>query len=55
MNNIHLIVSHMRNQQARWSDEPEMRKMTVQEMMSLERWLQVAESAPEFVLVGVSS
>ncbi|MBN6186353.1 hypothetical protein JQN58_05050 [Aneurinibacillus sp. BA2021] len=50
--NIESIVSRMREQQLHWPDEPDMRRMTVSEMMALHRWLEVAETAPEFVAVG---
>jgi hypothetical protein len=50
--NIESIVFHMREQQLCWQDEPNMRRMTVSEMMALHRWLEVAETAPDFVAVG---
>lgn len=50
--NIESIVSHMREQQLHWQDEPNMSQMTVSEMMALERWLSVAETSPELVAVG---
>lgn len=50
--NIESIISHMREQQLHWQDEPDMCRMTVSEMMALERWLSVAEASPDFVAVG---
>ncbi len=50
--NLESIIFHMRTKQLHWQEEPSMYRMTISEMIALERWLLVAEAAPESVAVG---
>ncbi|WCK53874.1 hypothetical protein PP175_21535 [Aneurinibacillus sp. Ricciae_BoGa-3] len=54
MDPVETTIAEMRKKQFYWQNYSDMQQLTICEMMSLERWLYVAEIAPDLVAVSQS-
>ncbi|WCK55392.1 hypothetical protein PP175_05420 [Aneurinibacillus sp. Ricciae_BoGa-3] len=52
MDAIKSTVAEMRKKQFYWQNYSDMQNLTISEMMALERWLCVAEMAPNLVALS---